>query len=39
MGTMAHFYLSLREALADLEGEEFWMVRWLVERIEKVNGA
>jgi hypothetical protein len=35
MSPMAHFYLSLREALADLEGEEFWMVRWICERIEK----
>jgi len=39
MTTVAHFYLSLREALAGLDGEEFWMVRWICERIEKVNGA
>ncbi len=39
MNAMAHYYLSLREALAGLGGEEFWMVRWICERIEKKEMA
>lgn len=39
MNAITHLYLSLREALAGLEGEEFWMVRWICERIEKKEMA